>query len=319
MNRHLFSLFLLMFLFSVSEGKASSRSMDLAINTESDLDDLLSESSGLVYRRGKIWTHNDSGSEAEIYTVNPLTGEIEQTIRLENIINHDWEDIASDEQYIYIADTGNNNGGGRTDLAVYKISLDDIPLSGHAVIPENKIEIIRFYYPEQGISPIPSGNNNTAFDCEAMIVLNDEIHLFTKDWTSVSAGYACSDYVIPNVPHPKDEKYPARLINRYENLGFLVTGADSRESGDVILVGYQIEAIGVIVVCLCSDFKDNDVFAGKNDFAIIGSALNLGQVEGICFGETSSKGYISNESFKFNDFTYPAKIKSFELIFEQNP
>lgn len=307
-------LVLIISLYSFSP--AFSQISDFVVVSDSDLDVSLSESSGIVMADGKLWTHTDSGGKAEIYAVDPNNGSIIQTIRLEGLINHDWEDLAVDDSCLYIADTGNNINGGRTDLAIYKINLNDIPSEGDTIIPNEKIEIIRFFYPEQGINPEPTGSNNTAFDCEAIVVMNDRVHLFTKDWTSVEAGYGTSEYILPNQAHPEGLKYPAQFLARHDYMGFLVTGADSWNSEYVLLIGYQIEAMGAVCLRLFGEFQDNNISTGKNDALVIGSALSLGQMEAVCFGNTPREGYVTNECFKYNEFTYPAKIKSFRFVIE---
>lgn len=293
-----------------------SQSIDFIVSSEVDLDASLSESSGLVYSRGKLWTHNDSGGKAEIYSVDPFSGSILQTISFEGLVNHDWEDLAVDENYLYIADTGNNTTGGRTNLAIYKVRLDEIPEIGDASISKDKVETISFFYPEQGIEPIPTGINNSPYDCEAIFVFNDTIHLFTKDWTSANDGYASSEYVLPILANKDGTKCPAHLLTRHENMGFLVTGADNWLSEKVILIGYQYEMMGAHCVRIYSDFEDGNISSGSNEIIVIGSALGLGQVEAICFAKDSSTGYISNELFSFSDFTYPAKLKSFSIVLE---
>lgn len=275
------------------------------------LPDKLAESSGIVYWRGKLWTHNDSGGAAVLYAVDPQTAQIVQTITLEGVTNVDWEDIAKDKQHLYIADTGNNVTGARTDLTVYKISMNDIPGKGDAVIPREKIEAITFYYPEQGLSPQPSaGSNNTAYDCEAIMVMNGMIHLFTKDWTSAASGFSSAEYRIPNKAYPRGEKHPAELVNLHENLGFLVTAVDNWESEKVILTGYQLTSVGVRVF---SGFSGNDITSGNvSTNKSIGSPLTLGQLEGICFAHDSSSGYLSNEEVTYL-IRYPAALRTFSL------
>lgn len=310
-----YKIALLMILFIGSNLSLFAQSPGFEILSEALLDDSLKESSGLVFVHGKLWTHNDSGGEAAVYSIDPFSGQILQTVYLDNIINHDWEDIASDGFFLYIADTGNNIDGARTDLAVYKINIQDIPSKEDVTIPYNKIEIIRFYYPEQGINPEPITSNNTPFDCEAIFVVNDTIHLFTKDWTSKNAGYGSSEYIIPNKAHPKGVKYPAKLLSRHNEIGFLVTGADNWNSDYVVLAGYQVDIFATVCIRFYSNFNNHTIATGNNRLEIIGSALNLGQVEAICFGKSPSEIYFSNEFFKINDFAYPAKIKSFDFAF----
>ena len=82
------------------------------------LNDLVSESSGLLFLNDKLITHNDSGGSNNLYEVDTLDGSISKTIKIKNSTNKDWEDIAVDSKYIYIGDFGNNNGN-RKDLLIY--------------------------------------------------------------------------------------------------------------------------------------------------------------------------------------------------------
>jgi hypothetical protein len=282
---------------------------------------VLDESSGLEYCRGKLWTHNDSGGKSEIYAIDPADGSILQTIKLHEITNVDWEDLTVDGYNLYIADTGNNTNGARTDLAIYKINLDDIPLTGDAAIPSDRIETIRFYYPEQGLTPTATSNNNTAYDCEAILVRNDIIHLFTKDWTSeVSGNYKTAEYLLPNVPHPAGDKYPAKKFKDH-NTTFLVTGADNAGINEVLLIGYQGSGSGNHFVRIYSGFQGDDISTGSIYSKNIGNPLSLGQVEAICFGENPFEGYVSNEKFTrdlvFAVLTYDATVKSFTISYSE--
>ena len=64
-----------------------------------NLSTVINETSGLVYWKKKIWTHNDSGGEPAVYQLNRETGSIERTIIINNAINVDWEDIAQDNRF----------------------------------------------------------------------------------------------------------------------------------------------------------------------------------------------------------------------------
>jgi hypothetical protein len=314
------SIFLLIWLLFSSATAFSQQATNFTLSAGNNLKTPdLDESSGLEYCRGKLWTHNDSGGEPEIYAINPGNGSIIQTITLEGATNVDWEDLAADGYYLYIADTGNNSNGARTDLKIYKINLDDIPLTGDYSIPSNRIEIIRFYYPEQGENPTATSSNNTAYDCEAILIRNDIIHLFTKDWTSASSGYGTSEYLLPNFPHPSGDKYPAKLFHRHDNIGFLVTGADNAGINQVVLIGYQSGNLGEHYVQIYSGFQGDNISTGVVYSKLIGypALLNpsLGQVEAICFGENPFEGYISNEKFTYSIFSYPATVKSFAISY----
>lgn len=78
----------------------------------------LVESSGVAVSRthpGILWTHNDSGDSATVYTIS-LSGDLLGTYRVLGASAFDWEDIAlapcpenRDVQCLYAADTGDNS------------------------------------------------------------------------------------------------------------------------------------------------------------------------------------------------------------------
>lgn len=80
----------------------------------------ISETSGLAIINGDVWTHNDTYSDNKFYRLNhDMTG-IAQIVKVNNSRNYDWEDLAQDQQFLYVGDIGNNltvrNGG-----VIYKI------------------------------------------------------------------------------------------------------------------------------------------------------------------------------------------------------
>ncbi len=231
-----------------------------------DLHALLNETSGLIFFDGYIFTHNDSGNEPEIYKVDTVTGQIIQTIRLNNASNIDWEDIAQDDQYIYVGDIGNNKGN-RQNLRIYKINKEEIPEEGNITL---SAEIIDYVYEDQNNAYKKSDHN---FDCEAMIVCNDSIYLFTKNWLDSKTKL----YSIPKPPG----SYTAKLKNIY-NINGLVTGAAyNPEENEIVLSGY-INQLWAPFIFLLFDYNDNDFFSGNKrriDFPFIISS----QTEGISY------------------------------------
>lgn len=89
-------------------------------------DPLLAEISGLAASRqhpGVLWVHNDSGDPADLYAISSR-GERLATLRIADVVNVDWEDIATftlkGKPYLLIADTG-DNGGIRQTLQVHVV------------------------------------------------------------------------------------------------------------------------------------------------------------------------------------------------------
>ena len=137
----------------------------------------IDETSGLIFFNSYFWTHNDSGGKAEIYAIDPDNGMIIQTVMINNAENIDWEDMTQDENYIYIADTGNNRGK-RREFQIYKILKNDI-LAHKNSDAEVKAEIITFKFDYQPNNLKLYRHN---YDMEALCVLKGQLFIFTKNW-----------------------------------------------------------------------------------------------------------------------------------------
>ena len=84
----------------------------------------VSETSGLEIYGDYLITHNDSGDKPKIYVIS-RSGEKIIEIKINNVENDDWEDITSDSDHFYIADTGNKYGT-REDLKIYILNKNFI-------------------------------------------------------------------------------------------------------------------------------------------------------------------------------------------------
>ena len=233
------------------------------------------ETSGLIFFNDRLITHNDSGNTPQLFEVDTTTRAITRTITIENVENIDWEDIAQDENYIYLGDFGNNLGG-RTDLAVYRISKSDYLSS--AIISADKIE---FTYEDQTDF---SGGQNSDWDAEAFIVLKEQLIIFTKQWQSNGTVA----YSLPKTPGT----HMARNLGSYNSSG-LITGATYNKISEVLfLVGYS-QQLQPFVIRLEGI---TDVF--NFDGTIQKSSLSLGfaQVEGITYTDENTY-YLSSEHF----------------------
>ena len=226
-----------------------------------NLSELVNETSGLVNLNGEIWTHNDSGDEAVLYQVIPENGNINRIVEIINASNEDWEDIAYDDNYVYIGDIGNNYGD-RTDLCIYKISRAALEVSDQVYA-----EIIHYSYSDQ-TSWEPSHNNND-FDCEALTSYGDKLYLFSKNWVDQQTRcYQLSKQAGTHI---------AQFQSTFD-IECLVTGAEMLEpSNSLVLIGYNIS--GGSYTWTFEDFMGNDFFDGIDNKLIWTS---LTQIEGVC-------------------------------------
>lgn len=235
-----------------------------------ELPQLINETSGLVFFRDRIWTFNDSQGDAVLYALDTVSGKIQQTVRVANATNVDWEEITMDDNYLYIGDFGNNNGT-RKDLCIYRIPLNQIPEQQDGTVDA---EIINFNYPDQ-VSFLWNKQHN--FDCEAFVALNNQLYLFSKNRGDQHSKL----YRLKNSPGIQE----AELISSFDTRG-LITGASlNRQDNEIVLTGYVMK-VWTPFVWILFDYDGDDFFSGNKrriDF------LNLPtvQTEGVCY--TSGK------------------------------
>lgn len=235
----------------------------------------ISETSGLLYHNNTLITHNDSGNTAELFVLDTLSREILRKVTIGEAVNTDWEDLASDDVYIYIGDIGNNQGT-RTDLGIYRIAKQDLDASDTVTA-----ERISYNYEDQTDF---SGGANSDWDAEALIVVGDSLVVFTKQWQSNGTVA----YSIPKIPGT----YQATRLDSYDSNG-LVTGATyNAESQLVYLCGYSQQLFPFIV--RIEGIQDSFAFGNSS----VRSALPLSftQVEGIVSTNINTY-YMSSERF----------------------
>lgn len=262
------------------------------------LQNTLVETSGLAMWNGKIWTHNDN-TNINLYTLDTTNGQIANIYSLVGTSNNDWEEISQDSNYFYIGDFGNNASGNRTNLKILRVAKASLSLA----VPT--VDTISFAYADQ-TDFTAVGNNKTDFDCEAFIVAQDSIYLFTKQWTSNQSRM----YALPKTPGTYKAQ-PGAILN----VQGLVTGASYLSQKKIIALSGYSTALQPFVY-LMYDFTGNNFVSGNK--RKINVSLPFHQIEGIC----SSNGlryYVSNEAFARGPLNYPQKLHVLDLsTFLQN-
>lgn len=260
-----FAFFFFQFGFSQQTDFLKIKKFEVAV-----FSDTLSENSGLTFFKENLLTINDSGNSSEVFTINKKNGTIINRIAT-NLKNTDWEAITSDSIHIYIGDFGNNLGN-RKDLKVFQIPSDSI----------TNAKEIPYYYPEQK-EFVPKNLKNN-FDAEAMIYLNGKIHIFTKEWSSKATSHYTIDPQISEIQAAeKLETFPT---------DFVVTDA-SYFNKKLYLVGYTKNT--EVFLSVFNETKEGFFFETKPRKFYLGSALSVGQIEGIAVNQTGI--YISGEKF----------------------
>ena len=129
----------------------------------------LDETSALEIVSNTLITINDSGNKPVLFYLDKK-GNILNERKLDCCKNNDWESLAADSDYVYIADFGNNYDT-RKNLSIIKIPIDKSS-------NENP-EIINFLYPEQ--KKFKRIYRRSEYDAEALISFGDILLIFTKN------------------------------------------------------------------------------------------------------------------------------------------
>jgi len=188
----------------------------------------INETSGLEFFEDYLITHNDSGDKPKLYIIGQEGKKIME-IELNQLKNKDWEDIAADSEYYYIADTG-NNFATRENLKIYIVD--------HNFFLQGTISI---RYQSQTTFSKESKNE---YDAEALAVVDDQLVLFSKNRKNLSSQI----YTFPKVEG--DYVLTPRTVIDAQSL---ITAADYQEESDLmVLTGYN--------------FKGEQFFYTLNDF-----------------------------------------------------
>ena len=249
----------------------------------------INETSGLEFYNKNFITHNDSGDGPSLYIFNE-NGDLIETMDLNKdssfeIENNDWEDIAGDDKYLFVADTG-NNFGNRDNLNIIRISKDD----NYSV--DGIMEV--FYADQETFFPRPKHK----YDAEALIVINEQLVLFSKDRENLNTDLYLVD---------KFEKKPQKLTSGFTfNVNSLITGGDyNNELNLLALVGYSSKGSQYLILFETFDLKNLE----ENTFKKYKIPLERAQIESIKIIDKYTFWVTSEDEGLGNPFMYKLKIK----------
>ena len=269
-------------LAEINDGSCQYDPRPVFATTISDpMSSIVTESSGLLFHDGSLWTINDSGNEPELYQLDLTDGSVLKTVLINNATQVDWEALASDGVHFYIGDFGNNQGS-RIDLGIYKAPWEPVLQSTGDTLVE--AEYISFSYPDQiDFTPL---FHETDYDCEAMVFHHDSLHLFSKNWLNNKTRH----YRLPANPG----SYEATLVDSF-NVEGMITDAGIRPSDDVImLLGYT----GIIqpFLYLLNDFPSGKPLSG-NKRRLLLPEHSFQQTEGVAFDDSLSVFFTREYNF----------------------
>lgn len=287
----MYLVFLSVFIFGFSfsqvnsdakiDGKLKMKRSCSKIISSLTLDQNIPEGSGLVAWNGKLWTHNDS-EDPTLYALDTVSGKIVDRYKLP-LKNKDWEELCQDADYFYLGDIGNNTHR-RDTLSIYRIKKQSL-LRNNVIL-----DTISFSWPNR-INP----------DCEAMIVVDDSIYLFTKEWQTTRQTRVFS---VPAKPGKYQAHYHSALPTRV-----LVTGASfDNVSRRLVLCGYNLTLRPFLLVF--DDVSGNDFL--RKDGRKIKIRKRFRQIEGITTFDGSGY-YLISEEFKFLFIKHQPQLHTIKL------
>ncbi len=255
-----------------------------------ELADSLSEISGICNAFPVIGSNwllgiQDGGNSSDIVVFD--WGNRKSFVVATGLNNRDWEAIVRDDERVYIGDFGNNRGN-RRDLKIYRFSHVDSAVFSQNwksnVTGINKggirntslVDSIEFAFEDQ-LDFQPRFRHN--FDCESMLVQDDSIWLFTKNWKNFKSNV----YVLLNSPGKQVARKVATINTRC-----LITDA-CWQNREVLLVGYSVFGNQYI---LNLDWNRKRILSRRK----IG--IKPAQVEGISVNLLHDKVFISTEKRK---------------------
>jgi hypothetical protein len=208
---HLKTFLVLSFYLNLTVAQTIEKVVELPVEID--------ETSGLEYFEGNFLTHNDSGGEPSLYLFSE-SGELLKNHIIPNAKNKDWEDLTKDEDFIYISDTGNNNGS-RKKLRILMVD----PSKKFDLVGEIKIK----YKNQKNFEK----RKKHPYDVEAITALPKSLVLFSKNRKTFTTDL----YFIPK----KEGSYSLKPKKSLP-VNSLITGADYNDRLKLlVLVAYNRE------------------------------------------------------------------------------
>ena len=256
------------------------------VDTVGNLPAAIGGTSSLFFLDGRLYSCNDHG-RLTLYAIDSVTAAIVDSIPLGQSVL-DMEEVALDERYIYFGDIGDNKGT-RNNLRILRLDRGDL------YDPSPRFDTIAFSWPDR------TPHNARDFDCEAFVVTDTSIVLFTKQWLSNATAL----YAIPK----SAGSWRAVPLGTLETDG-LVTGATFL-AGRRLLVLCSYTQLCVPFVYMVYDFKGTDFTGGRRRRLTL--PLGIGcQTEGIATTD-GLRYHLTCEHLNLYGIEHPAQLFRLDL------
>jgi hypothetical protein len=265
----------------------SDKKSELDFKTE--LKKPLTEISGLIADGDDLWAITDK-PKANFYKLSNK-GELKQEVKVKNAEAIDVEAVTADENFIYIGDVGDNDGG-REERQVIKAKKSAIG-SGKEV--EIDGEIITFTFSDQQTVEKKKKNN---YDCEAVLSLGDSLYLFTK---------RREDQQTELFSLPKSAgTHVANSLGIFDCKGLVTDAAINKSKNEIALCGY-LKGHKFPFILLFKNFSGNNFFLGTTERIELTDKAWDWQVEAITYDDKGNLYFACEETKEVKSTFYVIK------------
>jgi len=207
----------------------AEKGQTLTAISKSRLDPILAEVSGLAQTKKRYWGVNDSGGKPALYGMQKSDVKRFNVVTVKDAVNIDWEDLAQDDEYLYVADSG-DNFAIRANVNIYKVSKNSLSQIRHNGEIDSERLTLEYALKDNFL---PLKNHN--FDSEALSVVNDKLWLFSKNRVDAKTQL----YIVD-----KKKKYQKISPANSFDVDGLITAVDyHQERGKLLMLGYSKHSV----------------------------------------------------------------------------
>jgi len=275
------------------QGK-SDKKAELDYKTE--LKKPLNEISGLVADGKNLWAITDK-PKANAYLLDDK-GNLKQEVTVKNIEAIDVEAITADNDFLYIGDVGDNEGG-REERQIIKAPKSAIK-KGKSV--EIDGEAITFRFSNEQIVDKKKNNN---YDCEAILSLGDSLYLFTKRREDQQTEL----FSLPKTAG----NYVARSLGTFDTKGLITDATVNEAKSEIALCGYH-KGHKYPFILLLKNFSGNNFFSGTTERINLANTAWDWQIESVTYGDDDKMYFACEETNEVKSTLYAIKREKLSTL-----
>ena len=238
------------------------------------LDNLVDESSGLVFLNNDLITFNDSGGSNSLFVIDAINGEVKRIIEITNATNN--EPKVNPFSSI-------NSSNSESDFLPKFLNFNISDFLKETNSP--KVNTSAVFKQFNALTDKPYNSN---FDAESLISYNDSLYVFTKNWADRKTNI---------YPLPKNSgTYITSKIDSIDVNGLITAAEYSDTSNTVTLLGYN--SVSPFVIEL-TNFNNSNFSQGLiSKFPLVVPENSSIQTEGLT--NKNNSYYISAEDYLGN-------------------